>query len=222
MARTRPRHRAWIGRSTLIVVAVLTAAACGGDATETPTSSDPAAVSTAATPSLAVGPTRVGGLTITSAGCSLEIEGPVSAGSVEFVGKNETDVLAAFNIAVLDEGATFAAFEAHIRKEVRLAEAGKPGLGHPGFAVPLFDVLLQPGESGTLSGTLDPGSYGSRVPGCSTRSATSGRSRPSVRCGSRRRITGRLRSRLAVPPGETGVNLLKSRVACPPRAASTG
>jgi hypothetical protein len=88
------------------------------------------------------------------------VSGPISPGLVEFKAMNKTDALAAFNIARIEEGHTYEQLAAHIKKEIRLARAGKPGLGHPSFAVPLFEVLLQPGESGSMSGTVQPGTYG--------------------------------------------------------------
>jgi hypothetical protein len=104
--------------------------------------------------------TRVGRLIVTSTDCALRgVEGSIGTGEVVFAASNETDGTALFNIARL-EGATFEDFEAHIAEEIRLARAGEPYLGHPSFAVPLFEILLAAGEDGLLSGTIEePGTY---------------------------------------------------------------
>jgi hypothetical protein len=100
--------------------------------------------------------TVVGRLLVTPEGCSLRgVDGSVAAGEMAFVAVNETDGLAAFNVARLAEGTSFEEFSSHIRKEIRLAEAGRPGLGHPSYAVPVFEVLLEAGERGRLVGTVD-------------------------------------------------------------------
>jgi hypothetical protein len=152
----------------LAVVSTLLLAACGGgsadDASDEATGSAPPEPTSTAEevsgPTAQPDATRVGRLVVTSTDCALRgIDGPIGTGEVAFAASNETDGTAAFNIARL-EGATFEDFEAHIAAEVRLARAGKPYLGHPSFAVPLFEILLAAGEDGLLSGTIEePGTY---------------------------------------------------------------
>jgi hypothetical protein len=133
----------------------------GGTAEEVGGQDSGTATSPTAAESPAVEPTMVGRLRITPTRCSLrELDGPVGTGEIAFTAVNETDGLAAFNVARLDEGSSFEAFSSHIRKEIRLATAGRPGLGHPSFAVPLFEVLLEAGERGRLVGTVgEPGTF---------------------------------------------------------------
>ncbi len=154
-AERRPEfaERRGIAGLGLVLTATLLASACGGGGTGVTT--------TPGTEGTTEAPTQAGTLTVSASECTLDlVDEPISAGPVAFTAVNETDALAAFNIARIEDVATFKRLEAHIRKEVRLAEAGKPGLGHPSFAVPHFEVLLQAGESGTLAGTLGPGTYG--------------------------------------------------------------
>ena len=149
---TFPGRRGTVGLG-LVLTAVLLAGACGsGGIGETAT---PAAQATTEAP------THVGTLRMTASKCTLAgVDGPITPGPVAFKAVNETDALAAFNIARIEEGHSYAQLAAHIKKEIRLAEAGKPGLGHPSFAVPLFEVVLQPGESGSISGTVQSGTHG--------------------------------------------------------------
>jgi hypothetical protein len=141
------------GRTLAATLGVwLVAVACGGGAS-------PASPPEEASPSA---PTPVGTLTVTDSGCTIEgVDGPIAPGRITFLAANETDRAAAFNIAAIEEGHSFDELVSHIDQEIGLAEAGDPALGHPSFAVPLFDVLLDAGGSGTLSGTIsDPGTYG--------------------------------------------------------------
>jgi hypothetical protein len=57
------------------------------------------------------------------------------------------------------DGGTYEDLEAHIAKEVRLARTGKPGLGHPPYAPPSFNLFLGGGETGVLTGDISPGTY---------------------------------------------------------------
>lgn len=137
------------------VAALLLGSSCGNG--RSPASPASAPTSNSATPTIE--PVDGGTITLTTSGCTFDPgDGPIAAGPVSFGVVNETEDLGAANIALLD-GATFRDFAQHIDKEIRLAEAGKPGLGHPSFAVPLFDVLVDAGSSGTLEGTLDPGVF---------------------------------------------------------------
>ena len=72
---------------------------------------------------------------------------------------NETGTDAAFNIAAINDMLPFERFADYIEKEIHLAKEGEPGLGHPQYAVPLYEVLLGPRELGALVGTLEPGTY---------------------------------------------------------------
>jgi hypothetical protein len=114
-----------------------------------------------ATPSTEPAIEPIGTLTVSESGCRLEgVRGSVPSGPIAFRAINRTDDTAAFNIAQVADRKTYERLVKHIEKEIDLATAGKPGLGHPSFAVPLFEVLLEPNEGGTLAGTLDPGTYG--------------------------------------------------------------
>jgi hypothetical protein len=145
-------------RSTLVAIVVLLSTSCAGDEPDSAAASPSASPSTSVTASPNAEPIVVGTVTIAQDGCTLDMGGPVIAGEVAFEVENTTDGLGAANVAEL-VGGTFRDLERHIHKEVRLAEEGRPGLGHPGFAVPSFEVLVDAGGSGTMSGTLDPGTY---------------------------------------------------------------
>lgn len=146
------------GRSVIIALVVwLLTVACSEGANSpqpSPTQTEPGE------PSASVS-RPVGILNVTGSTCTIDgVDGPIAAGSVSFTAVNETDGLAAFNIAAIEEGHSFDELASHIEEEIELADAGEPGLGHPSFAVPMFEVLLEAGETGTMSGSLDQGTYG--------------------------------------------------------------
>jgi hypothetical protein len=138
-----------------VVVVVALAACDGGDEAQDRT---PAAASTAVVsnePASADGGTVV----LRQDGCRLEPgASPIPAGPVALEVQNRTSGVGAVNIAVLD-GGSMRRFLAHIEREVRLAEHGRPGLGHPSYAVPLFDVVVPAGHTDVLQGTLEPGTH---------------------------------------------------------------
>jgi hypothetical protein len=143
-------------RSALVALALLLPA-CSSDGPDT--SADGAAsTSTSTASSPTPGPAVVGTVTIAEAGCTLDLDGPVAAGEIAFEVENATDGLGAANLAEL-VGGTFRDLERHIREEVRRTEQGQESLGHPDFAVPLFEVVLDAGTTGTMSGALDAGTY---------------------------------------------------------------
>jgi hypothetical protein len=144
-------------RAALVALAALLLTACPRDDSTvsgaSPTASPPTSVASP-TPDVPI----VGTVTIAQDGCSLKLDGPVAAGELAFVVENRTDGLAAANVAEL-VGGTFDDLERHVRKEVRLAEDGEAGLGHPDFAVPQFEVLVDAEATATMSGALHAGTY---------------------------------------------------------------
>lgn len=154
----------------IAVVLVLLLAGCGAD-------------DGAAAPS----PDRANGgtLTLATAACGFEPGAhPIPAGPVTFTVENRIEVLGVVNIARL-EGASFQEFAAHVAEELRLAKAGEPGLGHPSYAVPISDVLVDPGETAKLTATLDPGTH-------------------ALQCGRVYGEVGELRPAMAIGPVEVG------------------
>lgn len=147
-------------RSTLFAIVVLLSTSCAGDELDSAAASPSVSSATSGTASSSPNaePIVVGTVTIAQDGCTLDMGGSVIAGEVAFDVENTTDGLGAANVAEL-VGGTFRDLKRHIHEEVRLAEDGRPGLGHPDFAVPLFEILVDAGGSGTMSGTLDPGAY---------------------------------------------------------------
>jgi hypothetical protein len=142
---------------TCAVAVVLVLTACDGTDDPTPDQS-PAAASPAAS-SVAPAADDGGTIVLRQDGCRLEPgPSPLRAGPVTFDVQNRTGGLGAANIALLD-GVSFSRFERHIRKEIRLALADEPVLGHPPFAVPIVDVVVEPGTTARLESDLDPGTY---------------------------------------------------------------
>jgi hypothetical protein len=150
-------------RSTAVALTVLVATGCTGSSGGEPTASEGSTeaevtVSPAETPTPE--PAPLGTIVISERGCTVEgVEDPIPAGPVALTIVNETDGPVVANISTILEGRTYEALEAHIAKEIRLAEAGKPGLGHPSFAPPSFDLFVDAGESDTLSGDVTAGTY---------------------------------------------------------------
>ena len=143
-------------RCVWAVVAVLALTACDGTEDPVPDRSPAASPAGASAPPA---PADGGSVVLRQEGCRLEPgPSPLQAGPVTFEVQNRMGELGAANIALLD-GASFPRFERHIRKEIRLALADEPVLGHPPFAVPIVDVLVEPGTTGELETDLDPGTY---------------------------------------------------------------
>jgi hypothetical protein len=177
----------WRGISIAVVSVLL--AGCGADdgadAPDDPTQpiADTAEApgTTVPSPDLANG----GLLTLATAACGFEPGAhPIPAGRVRFTVENQTEVLGVVNIARL-EGASFQEFAAHVAEELRLAKAGEPGLGHPSYAVPIGDVLVDPGETVELTATLEPGTH-------------------ALLCGRLYEEVGELRPSMAIGPVEVG------------------
>ena len=154
----------WVraGLAALLGAALLASACSGGGGPEAPIPDT--TEMTAATPTVletSADPTHVGMLRVSASRCTLDAaKGSISPGLVSLTAVNETDALAGFDMWRIADGSTYAQLAAHIKKESRLAKAGMPGLGHPGYVGDLIRVMLQAGESGIMVGTVHPGTYG--------------------------------------------------------------
>jgi hypothetical protein len=74
------------------------------------------------------------------------------------------------------DGHTYEELAAHVSQERALAEAGKPGLGHPDFLADLIEVVVAtPGQSASATGTLQTATYGFV---CARQSESAGEPRP--------------------------------------------
>jgi hypothetical protein len=149
---------------SITVLTVLVATGCTGSSADEPTASEGSTVAEVTTVSPAEAPTPeptpLGTIVISERGCTVEgVEDPIPAGPVALTIVNETDGSVVANMSKILEGGTYEALEAHIAKEIRLAEAGKPGLGHPSFAPPSFDLFVDAGETDTLTGDVTAGTY---------------------------------------------------------------
>ena len=101
-------------------------------------------------------------VTVSDGGCSLGPEGTSSlaAGPIELVSVNETDARAAVDLWRLTEGGTFDELAAHVDDERADAEAGGPGLGHPGFVTgQISSGIVEPGSTTTVDGTVQAGTH---------------------------------------------------------------
>jgi hypothetical protein len=153
-------------RSTTVALAMLVATGCSssGSSAGEPMASDApidaAATSVSPTGTPTPEPTPLGTIAFSERGCRVdEVEDPIAEGPVSLTIANETDAVVVANMSKILEGGTYKELEAHIAKEIRLAEAGKPGLGHPSFAPPSFDLLVEPGETDVLVGDVTAGTY---------------------------------------------------------------
>jgi hypothetical protein len=141
----------------IAITLVLMVTGCGAEDAGAPDATQQAANVSSAAPS--PGPANGGALTLGTVACGFEPgENPIPAGAVTFTVANRTEVLGVFNVARL-EGGSFQELTAHVAEEIELAKAGEPGLGHPSYAVPLTDVLVEPGETAELTATLEPGTH---------------------------------------------------------------
>jgi len=92
--------------------------------------------------------------------CSLDgSKNPFQAGPVVLTATNDTEDVAAFDLWRIVGGRTYEEFAQYIQAERELAEAGQPGLDHPGYVSNLITIELQAGETGTMKGTVVPGTY---------------------------------------------------------------
>jgi len=118
-----------------------------------------------------IAPTEIGTVTLSANGCTLDaLDGPLAAGVVALSAVNGTDGVAAFDVARFHpEELTYERFAAHIERERRRAEAGRPvvdgaygpftGLGLPEYAGVLIHEEVRRGRSATMTGTVYPGTY---------------------------------------------------------------
>jgi hypothetical protein len=148
-----------------LAIALLVAAGCTSSGSE-PSADRPETATGATTPgTLATEETSpdvttLGRIVVSNAGCIVEgIDGPLQAGPVALTIVNETDGVVVANMSRILDGGTYEQLAAHVQREVRRARAGKAGLGHPPYAAPSFDLLVDPGESDTLSGEVTAGTY---------------------------------------------------------------
>jgi hypothetical protein len=116
-------------------------------------------------------PASIGTATLAQNGCELEpAGGSVDAGLVELVVVNEGDAPGAFDLVRFEpKELSYEEFAAHIAKQRRRAEAGKPPsdggvgpfrtLGLPRFAGVLIHEQVGKGRSERMTGTVYPGLY---------------------------------------------------------------
>ncbi|MGH2629447.1 MAG: hypothetical protein ACRDHI_02660 [Actinomycetota bacterium] len=103
----------------------------------------------------------IGTVKISEAGCTGVLPGHVEAGQLSVAAINETDGLAGFHMWRIADGHTYEQFAAHIRKERGRTLANQPSLGprHTDMSS-LIPIELEAGESGTMTGIAQPGTYG--------------------------------------------------------------
>ncbi len=130
------------------IVALVLLAGCGGDTPSVTTQASPRVVAV---------------ITQTQADCTLSAASDrIRSGLVAFTLVNDTGVAAAFDIWMIPEGHTYEEVVAHIQEERRLAESGRPGLGHPSFFADTdlaIHALIDQKKSTTASAVLKPGTY---------------------------------------------------------------
>jgi hypothetical protein len=104
----------------------------------------------------------LGVATVSADACSLEPAGPITveAGDAELEVRNETEFQAAFDVWRIDDDRTFEDLVAHVDAERTAAEAGSPGLGHPGFlSGQISSGILEAGASKPVTGDVTPGTW---------------------------------------------------------------
>jgi hypothetical protein len=135
----------------IIAGALLTGCAGSGPAS-------PSASTTVAEPS---GPQSVGTVVITEADCTFQPSADqLRPGAAELSVTNNTDGVAGVHLWRIIDGHTYDELAAHVAEEVRLAQAGEPGLGHPDFVADLVEVVADAGNSASATGTLRVATYG--------------------------------------------------------------
>jgi hypothetical protein len=104
--------------------------------------------------------TPTGTITLTDEGCTIDgIESPLPDGPIAVTLINETGREAVANFSMIFPSRMYEQLADHIAREIRLAEKGQPGLGHPDYAPPAFDLFLDAGETGVLRGELSRGTW---------------------------------------------------------------
>jgi hypothetical protein len=145
------------GLAVILVVFVASGCSSGGSPT-TSTGADQPTGATVEPPSPEAEP--IGTITISNDECMVDgISSPLPSGLIAVTVVNETDGRAIANFSMIFPSGTYERLAKHIAKEIELAERGRPGLGHPSYAPPAFDTLLEPGETRILSGELSPGTW---------------------------------------------------------------
>ena len=105
-------------------------------------------------------PLDLGTVSQSPTGCKLDgSKTPYRAGSVILTATNDTEDVAAFDLWRIVGNRTYDEFAQYIQADRELAEAGQVGLDHPGYVTNLITIELQAGETGTMQGTVVPGTY---------------------------------------------------------------
>lgn len=142
------------------VVATLTVLAATGCSSSAPTSEGTTGSSSITPSSGTPAPTLLGTIVVSERRCKVDgVASPVTAGPVALTIVNETDDFAMANMSKILEGGTYQDLAAHITEEIRLAEHGKPGLNHPDYAPPSFELSVRGGGTSTLTGEVSEGTY---------------------------------------------------------------
>ena len=136
----------------IIGVALLTTVACTEPARQTQPSQAASAI-TQPSPSAST-------ITLTNTDCTFEgfsgvLQRPFVAAVV-----NTTSSRAAFNLHRLLDGHSYRELELHIQQRQQRIAAGNDIPGLPPMTVHVAGVMIEPGQRGTLEGTLSSGTYG--------------------------------------------------------------
>jgi hypothetical protein len=101
----------------------------------------------------------LGKLTVSQDVCSLDAVAPFASGGITFLAINKSNVSTFFHVFRLADGHTFSEVLAHVEEERRLADAGAPSLGPPGYLSWWANILLKPGETSTPEVIFARGTY---------------------------------------------------------------
>ena len=168
---------------SMVLTLALVVAACGGSGSGGATASTTSEPATTAPPTATAPPTTevpsttimtnevsqtvdIGTVTISDTDCVLNsTTTQISSGQLTFTAVNDTTVRAATEVFRVLEDHSYEDLVAHVEEEVRRADAGEPGLGHPRPPIATFasrgSGLLDGGESGVVTIDADePGTYG--------------------------------------------------------------
>jgi hypothetical protein len=159
---TQPRkgtalsRRAIGARLAAFLVMIVAVSACSGP--QGATGAPPTPVTASPTE-----PTPVGTVRVSKFGCPLEgVAGPIGAGEVVVAVVNETDLRVDVVMVGIPESHRYEELAANIEEAVKSARKGGPVVPHlewllfpDGLTISLF-----PGESGSMTGSVDPGTYG--------------------------------------------------------------
>lgn len=132
------------------------------EATATEATATEAAVMPTLRASISAAVVDLGVATVTAETCTLEPDGPITveAAEVTLEARNETEFQAAFDLWRIDDDGTYEDLVAHVEAEREAAEAGAPGLGHPGFlSGQLSSGILEAGATKLMTGRLTPGTW---------------------------------------------------------------